>query len=321
MTAALTPSRSIPPGHYRALGQLRSEWTKMRSVRSTTWTLIVTVLAVVGIGAVATAVTAARWRNGGIADHIGFDPTARSLAGLFLGQIAIGVLGILVMSAEYGTGTIRATLAAIPNRPLVLACKAVIFGSVALITSEILTFAAFLLGQSLLKGTTPYATLSQPGVLRAVAGAGLVLTVIGLFGLGLATIIRHTAGAITAFVGILLVFPLVLQAFPVSFQHAVIKYMPLVIAENMAATLSLAQRLRWGHPVVPLGRLRPPVRLRRSRPRHRRHFARPPRRLIQVGPALRRATFGAPGRPLAEREPYAYQPNTSTTTFTLPVLL
>ncbi len=236
MTATVAPPSSIPSGHYRALGQLRSEWTKMRSVRSTTWTLIVTVLAVVGIGAVATAVTAARWRNGGIADHIDFDPTSRSLAGLFLGQIAIGVLGILVMSAEYGTGTIRATLAAIPNRPLVLACKAVIFGSVALITSEILTFAAFLLGQALLKGTTPYATLGQPGVLRAVAGAGLVLTVIGLFGLGLATIIRHTAGAISAFVGILLVFPLVLQAFPVSFQHAVIKYMPLVIAENMAAT-------------------------------------------------------------------------------------
>lgn len=208
----------------------------MRSVRSTIWTLIVTVLAVVGIGALATAVTAARWRNGGIADHLGFDPTARSLAGLFLGQIAIGVLGVLVMSAEYGTGTIRATFAAVPNRPLVLACKAAVFGAVALVTSEVLTFAAFLLGQTLLKGSTPYATLAQPGVLRAVAGAGLVLTVMGLFALGLATIIRHAAGAISAFVGLLLVLPLILQAFPVSFQHAVIKYMPLVIAENMAAT-------------------------------------------------------------------------------------
>jgi ABC-2 type transport system permease protein len=236
MTVAASPPRPVPAGRYNALGQLRSEWTKMRSVRSTTWTLIVTVLAVVGIGALATAVTAARWRNGGFTDRIGFDPTARSLAGLFLGQIAIGVLGVLVMSAEYGTGTIRATLAAIPNRPLVLACKAAVFGTVALVTSEVITFAAFLLGQALLKGSTPYATLGQPGVLRAVAGAGLVLTVIGLFALGLATIIRHTAGAISAFVGLLLVLPLIIQAFPVSFQHAVIKYMPLVIAENMAAT-------------------------------------------------------------------------------------
>jgi ABC-2 type transport system permease protein len=236
VTATLSTSTPIPPGRYNALGQLRSEWTKMRSVRSTTWTLVVTVLAVVGIGAIATAVTAARWQNGGFTDRIGFDPTARSLAGLFLGQITIGVLGVLVMSAEYGTGTIRATFAAVPNRPLVLVCKAAVFGAVALVTSEILTFAAFWLGQALLKGSTPYATLGQPGVLRAVAGAGLVLTVIGLFGLGLATIIRHTAGAISAFVAILLVVPLILQAFPVSVQHTLIKYMPLVIAENMAAT-------------------------------------------------------------------------------------
>ncbi len=236
MTVAPTTFPDPPEGHYGPVGQLRSEWTKLRTVRSTTWTLVVTVIAVVGIGALATAVTAAHWRNGGFVDRVGFDPTARSLAGLFLGQIAIGVLGVLVMSAEYSTGTIRATLAAIPNRPLVLACKAAVFGAVALVTSEILTFAAFLLGQALLKGTTPYATLSQPGVLRAVAGAGLVLAVIGLFALGLATIIRHTAGAIAAFVGILLVLPLILQAFPVSVQRSIIKFMPLVIAENMAAT-------------------------------------------------------------------------------------
>lgn len=231
-------ARELPPGHYGPAQLLNSEWTKLRTVRSTTWTLGVTVAAVVGIGALATAVTAARWRSGGIVDHIGFDPTARSLAGLFLGQISIGVLGVLAMSAEYSTGTIRSTLAAAPNRPLVLACKAAVFGFVALVTSEVLTFAAFLLGQALLKGSTPYATLEQPGVLRAVAGAGFVLTVVGLFALGLAAIIRHTAGAIAAYVGVMLVLPLILQAFPVSFQHDVIKYLPLVIAENMAATRS-----------------------------------------------------------------------------------
>ncbi len=235
-TLATLPPPAVPAGHYGAFGQMRSEWTKMRSVRSTIWTLIVTVLAVVGIGIVATAVTAAQWRQGGIVDHVTFDPTARSLAGLFLGQIVIGVLGVLVMSAEYGTGTIRATLSAIPNRPLVLACKVAVFGVATLIASEILTFAAFFIGQQLLKGTTPYATIGQPGVLRAVAGAGLVLTVLGLLALGIATIIRHTAGALATYVGVLLVLPLILQAFPVSFQHATIRYMPLVIGENMAAT-------------------------------------------------------------------------------------
>ncbi len=227
---------SIPPGHYGPLGQMRSEWTKMRSVRSTIWTLAVTVLAVVGIGVIATAVTAAQWRHGGILDHFNFDPTARSLAGLFLGQIVIGVLGVLIMSAEYGTGTIRATLSAIPNRPLVLACKVAVFGVVTLVASEVLTFAAFFIGQELLKGSTPYATIGQPGVLRAVVGAGLVLTVLGLFALGVATIVRHTAGALATYVGVLLVLPLILQAFPTSFQHATIRYMPLVIGENMAST-------------------------------------------------------------------------------------
>ena len=162
-------------------------------------------------------------------------------AGLFLGQITIGVLGVLAMSAEYGTGTIRATLSAVPNRPLVLACKTLVFGVVALVTSEILTFAAFLLGQELLKGSTPYATLGQPNVLRAVAGAGLVLAVIGLFALALASIIRHTAGSISAFVGILLVLPLIVQAFPTSLQHTLIRYMPLVIAEHMVSVTGVGR--------------------------------------------------------------------------------
>jgi hypothetical protein len=227
---------ALPKGRYGPFGQLRSEWTKMRTVRSTIWTLVATILAVVGIGAVATAVTAAHWKSGGFVDRVDFDPTARSLAGLFLGQIVIGVLGVLVMSAEYGTGTIRATLSAIPNRPLVLACKALVFAFVTLLASEVLTFAAFFLGQALLKGSTPYATISDPGALRAVAGAGLVLTVLGLLALGLATIIRHTAGALATYVGLLLVLPLILQAFPVSVQHHLIKFMPLVIGENMAAT-------------------------------------------------------------------------------------
>ena len=227
---------AVPAGRYGPIGQLRSEWTKLRTVRSTMWSLVATVLAVVGIGALATAVTAARWRSGGFVDRVGFDPTARSLAGLFLGQIVIGVLGVLVMSAEYGTGTIRATLSAIPNRPLVLACKAAMFGLVTLVASEVLTFSAFFLGQALLRGSTPYATLGQPGVARAVAGAGLVLTVLGLLALGIATIVRHTAGALATYVGLLLVLPLILQAFPASVQHGVIRYMPLVIGENMTAT-------------------------------------------------------------------------------------
>jgi hypothetical protein len=225
-----------PGGHYGLVHVLRSEWTKIWSVRSTVWTLAITVVAVVGIGALSTYFTAHNWNSGGFADHVDFDPTARSLAGVFLGQIALGVLGVLVMSAEHTTGTIRSTLAAVPRRPLVLLGKVIVYGGIALVTAEVITFAAFEIGQQLLRGTTPYATLGQPGVLRAVAGAGAILAVLGLFALGLATIIRHTAGAIAAFVGLLLVLPLVIQAFPASVARALDRYMPLVIAEHMAST-------------------------------------------------------------------------------------
>lgn len=232
----MTDGRPPSSGHYTLLGVVRSEWTKLRSVRSTVWTLAITVVGVVGIGALSTYVTAQNWDHAGFADRVAFDPTARSLAGLFLGQIALGVLGVLVMSAEHTTGTIRATLAAAPRRWMVLVGKVVVYGAVAVVTGEVITFAAFELGQRLLEGTTPYATLSQPGVLSAVLGAGLILAVLGLFALGLATIIRHTAGAIAAFVGLLLVLPLVIQAFPASVSRALDRYMPLIIAEHMAST-------------------------------------------------------------------------------------
>jgi ABC-2 type transport system permease protein len=232
----VTDGRPPSSGHYTLLGVVRSEWTKLRSVRSTVWTLAITVVGVVGIGALSTYVTAQNWDHAGFADRVAFDPTARSLAGLFLGQIALGVLGVLVMSAEHTTGTIRATLAAAPRRWMVLVGKVVVYGAVAVVTGEVITFAAFELGQRLLEGTTPYATLSQPGVLSAVLGAGLILAVLGLFALGLATIIRHTAGAIAAFVGLLLVLPLVIQAFPASVSRALDRYMPLIIAEHMAST-------------------------------------------------------------------------------------
>jgi ABC-2 type transport system permease protein len=241
-----------PPGsRYGPIQLLRSEWIKLRSVRSTTWTLVITIVAIVGIGALTTAVTAHQWRQSGPIDRFGFDPTARSLSGLFLGQITIGVLGVLAMSGEYSSGTIRATLAAAPNRPLVLACKAAVFAVVALVTSEVATFAAFLLGQQLLKGSTPYATLGQPGVLRAVAGAGLVLMLVGLFALALATIIRHTAGSIAAYVGIMLVLPLITQAFPASIQNDVIKFLPLVIAERMASTVTSIRDFGTAQPFSP----------------------------------------------------------------------
>ncbi len=226
---------SLPSGRYGIVGALRSEWAKLRTVRSTTWSLAVTVVLVIGIGILASAATASRFRTGNV-DRLFFDPTSVSLTGYFVGQLALGVLGVLTVSAEYGTGSIRSTFAAIPRRPLVLLAKVLVFGAVALVVAEVVSFAAFFIGQALLSGSAPTASLAQPGVVRAVAGGGLYLTVLGLLALGLAAIIRHTAAAITTFVGVLLIVPLVVSAFPASIGHPIGKYLPLVMGEAMTAT-------------------------------------------------------------------------------------
>jgi len=225
------PAPSAP--HYRPLGIFRSELTKMRSVRSTTWTLLATIIITVGIGIIATATEAARWAHASSLDRLTFDPTNMSLTGLLFGQIALGILGILVITGEYGTGTIRASLAAVPNRPLFLAAKAAAFALVAVVVGEIVSFGAFFIGQMLIGGSAPHASLGQAGVLRAVAGGGLYLALLGIFALGLGTIIRHTAGAIAAFVGILLILPALTPALPTSFQNAISKFEPAAIGNAM----------------------------------------------------------------------------------------
>lgn len=237
-TRATTPAPDardpgLPPGHYDMIGLLRSEWTKLRTVRSTMWTLAVTVVVGIGISALATGEVRSHWATMPLPTRLSFDPTRVSLTPLLFCQLAIGVLGVLVMSAEYGTGTIRATFSAAPRRVNVLVAKAVVFAAVTLVVSEVTAFLSFFVGQAMLTAPARHASLSTPGVLRAVAGTGLYLCAIGLFALGLATILRHTAGAISAFVGILLVVPIIVQALPQSIQQAVQRFLPLRIGAVM----------------------------------------------------------------------------------------
>ncbi|MGO9333479.1 MAG: ABC transporter permease subunit [Acidimicrobiales bacterium] len=227
---------TIPPPttpRYRLGAVMRSEWTKMRSVRSTTRTLALTVALTIGIGIIATSTEAGRWTHASAATRLTFDPTNLSLTGILFGQIMIGILGVLVVSAEYGTGTIRASLAAVPNRRLFLVAKATSFAIVAFLVGEVVSFVAFFGGQSLISGGAPHATITQPDVLGAVIGSGLYLTVLGLLAVGLGLTIRHTAGALAAFVGILLIVPLLTPAFPASIQNAVSKFEPTTIGNAM----------------------------------------------------------------------------------------
>ncbi len=205
---------------------IAGEWTKLRSVRSTVWGLLATFGITVGFGLLITSAYVSRYDRLSVSQHRTFDPTAQSLRGLFLSTLAIGVLGVLVMSSEYATGTIRSTLAAVPQRSSLLTAKAVTFGVVAFVVSMGSAFASFFAGQAVLAGKNIGVSITDPHVLRAVAGAGFYLTAAGLLGLALGTILRSTASAISTLVSLLFVLFLLAQALPDPWNNDVAKYLP-----------------------------------------------------------------------------------------------
>ncbi|HKF00190.1 MAG TPA: ABC transporter permease [Actinomycetes bacterium] len=227
MTTTATPR--VPHGHYRFAHVARMEWIKLRSLRSTWWVLAVTVAGAVGI-AVAVGINT---RNAAA------DLTNNALAGIALGLLLTGVLGVLAMTGEYSSGTIRATLAAIPHRPLVLAAKSAVFGTVALAAGEAAAFIAFFAGGAALPDRMAAPTLGQPGVLRAVVLGGAGYCLIGLLGLGLGAIIRHTPGAIAVLVGGVYVLAQLVAAF----APAIMPYLPVSIVAN---SMSVVQPVAAG---------------------------------------------------------------------------
>jgi len=203
---------------------LRSEYCKLRTVRSTSWALLTAVVANIGVAALL-----AIFVTGRLTPHekATIDSIRLTMGGLHISQVAIGVLGVLVISGEYSTGTIRATLAAVPRRRIVLAAKTAVVTAVSLATGIASSFGAYFIFQALRSGSSMSAALSDPGVLRAVTGAGLYLAVIGLFGLGLGAVIRAPAGAIAALLGIMFVPPLLSDLLPHSWQTTIGPYLPL----------------------------------------------------------------------------------------------
>jgi ABC-type transport system involved in multi-copper enzyme maturation permease subunit len=204
--------------HRVGLGHLLlAEWTKIRSVRSTIWTLTLFVLVTIGLTAGLSAVIVSSWNGPRAAPRdarIVLDPVSFILgAGIGLGQIIICVLGALVMTSEYSTGVIRASLLAVPRRLPMLVAKTVVFGGLLLVIAEIVSFGSFFVGSALLHSKV-VVTLSDSGVTRAVVGAGLYLTVLGLLAMAIGGLIRHTAGAITTSIGIVLVLPILTGLLP-----------------------------------------------------------------------------------------------------------
>src|SRR5580658_566729 len=237
------PSRTQGRYGFRTVAQM--EWLKLRSVRSTWWTLLVFAAGMIGLAVL--VMIHQRWATMPAADRASFDPTNDSYAGLAIGQLALGVLGVLAVTSEFSSGMIRATFAAAPRRPLVLAAKAAIVAAVTLVAGEILAFVASGVGEAVLKSPAPHAALGQPGVLRAVLMAGAYPALIALLGLGLGALIRHTAGAISAVVGVLFVLPLILVPLGTSIQNSAGQFMPMLLAENsLTAVKPVAHSLSPG---------------------------------------------------------------------------
>lgn len=243
-TVTATPPAPAPLARLRAA--TGAEWIKLRSVRSTKITFAAALLLTVVAGAATCAGYPHAWPGMSAAQRASFDPTQAALNGLQIAVILIGITGALVISSEYGSGLIRATFTATPQRGLVLAAKTIPFGAAALIVGTATCFATFLIGQGLLSSPVPHTTLAQPGVARAVAGGGLSLLLTGLLGLGLGALLRNTAASIGALVTLLLVVPGIAAGLPAGIKGNVVPYLPSEAANALYAVVRGHSRLSPG---------------------------------------------------------------------------
>ncbi|MGA8725773.1 MAG: ABC transporter permease subunit [Acidimicrobiales bacterium] len=208
-------------GHYRLKDVVKSEALKILTVPSTAITLGLTVVA--GLLVTGLVTHHAEFRGSG------FDPTQEALTGLIVAGLTGGVFGALLITAEYSSGTIRATLAAAPRRPLLLAAKISVTAVATLVFCELLSLTSFFLGEAILSGRgAPTASLGSPDALRAVLMTGVFISLLALMSFGFGLICRSTAGAIAAFAGVVFVLPLVMHGIS---EHAV-RYLPTNILTN-----------------------------------------------------------------------------------------
>jgi ABC-2 type transport system permease protein len=230
---------------------LRSEWLKLRTVRSTGLSL----LALAGVSVLFSAFACSESHTeGGRPGMPGdTDIVLHSLTGIWFGQIAAAVLGVLVITSEYGTRMIRTTLAASPRRRTVLAAKGTVAGAVVLVAGLGTSVACFLVGQPILRGNGftyengyPAASLGNLETFRAVAGSGLYLGALAAFSLGVGVILRHTAGAITAVLALVLAPVIAINFLPEHVAEPLEKY------SLMGAGLSIQQTVE-GPDSIPLG--------------------------------------------------------------------
>lgn len=247
MTTSLrsaAPSTTIPGEISLRVTQGRvvlSEWTKLRSLRSTISTLLTATVVMIGLGAMFAAITASQ--------STGFQPgttaISTSLTGTFFAQLAVGVLGVLLITGEYSTGMIRSSLTVVPSRLPMLWAKLAVFAVAVFLTMLAAGCTSFFVGQALL-GHRLNASLSDSGAIRSVLGSALYLTVAGLTAIALGTLLRNTAAAITTFVAVYFVIPPLTNLLPTSLTDHVVQYLP-----SNAGAVMLDGTFGLAHPLSP----------------------------------------------------------------------
>ena len=227
--AAIAPAGPDHRAAFRAAtfaDVLRSEWTKLRSVRSTFWALTATIVLGIALGAVISAATAHGYAKFSVSQKLSWDPTGVSQAGVAIASLAIVVLGVLCISSEYSSGMICTSLIAVPKRGRVLAAKSLIFAGVTFVVGEVTCFVAFFVGQALISGHAPHAALGDPGVARAVVAGGLYLAALAVLSVAAGALLRHPAAAIACMMAAVLVLPLIAEALPDSWRNPVTEFWP-----------------------------------------------------------------------------------------------
>ena len=242
-----TPMAPVPAtvaGPVTQVRVVRSEWTKLRALRSTWWCGLLAAVLIVGLGAAIAGsgtpyrVSAGNSAAGGV---------SVSLAGVVIAQLVLGVLGVLLFSGEYATGMIRATLAVVPSRLPVLWAKLIVLVGLVLPLSLLAGVAEFFVATSLESSRGGSAiSLTDPGVLREVIGASVYLAVIAVIGLALGALLRRTAAGLSVFAAVFFVVPIVAAYLP----HSITGFVPY-LPSNAGGALWGAGKLFGGHQLGP----------------------------------------------------------------------
>jgi ABC-type transport system involved in multi-copper enzyme maturation permease subunit len=236
MTTQELTARAVPSIGVRARDVIASEWTKFRSVRSTNWTLLIAAVTAIGGSTLTAVASSARGRSP-------IDPMTRIfIAWLEYPVLAVGILGVLVFTAECSSGQIRMTFVSVPRRRAVLAAKAFVLGVVTLIVGEILAFICLFLAWGVGSSERQALALSHPRVLGGVLAGGFTLAVVALLGLGIGAIIRHTAGAVAALPAVLYL-PLVVLTLPTPWNDRIGKFTLVPAAYQVVTSHPSAQFL------------------------------------------------------------------------------